>query len=180
MRVSPKILALAVAAALFGWLVRGIALDDPASPAVQVQPAAAVRAPEEQVPPPPQLVNLNTPRESQGNRNLFAYVELERRRVEPAPTAFVAPPPLQPVPMVEPESIAPPRPRFTWRYIGRFGPHDHPIAAFARDGEIITVRAGERIDEHFVLRSISMEGVEVETSDGIRERIAWPAASSRG
>lgn len=161
MRVSPKILALAVAAALFGWLVRGIALDDPASPAVQVQPPAAVRAPEEQVPPPPQLVSLDAPPDSRGNRNLFAYVEPERR-AEPEPVAFVAPPPLpQPLTTVEPEPVAPPKPRFTWRYLGRFGPHDQ-IAAFARDGEIVTVRAGERIDEHFVLRSIGLESVEVE------------------
>jgi hypothetical protein len=162
MRISPKILALALVAALFGWLVRGIALDDPASPAVQVQPAANVRPPEEQLPPPPQLVNVGSPRESRGNRNLFAYLELERR-VEPAPIAVVAPQPPQPLPaVVEPEPIAPPRPRFTWRYIGRFGPRDQPIAAFARDGEIRTLRTGDRIDEHFVLRSIGLESVEVE------------------
>jgi hypothetical protein len=44
-----------------------------------------------------------------------------------------------------------------------FGPAGDPIAAFARDGGVVTVRAGERIDSQFALRSIDLESVTVES-----------------
>ena len=79
----------------------------------------------------------------------------------PHPAVIVAPAVIAPQ---QPE--APPRVRFTHRYIGRFGPEHRPIAAFSRNGEIVTVRVGERIDDQFVLRSIGIESAEVETSAG--------------
>jgi hypothetical protein len=65
---------------------------------------------------------------------------------------------------LEPEQ--PPPPRFPYRYIGRFGPDRNPIAAFARDGEIATVRRGDRLGG-FTLRHIGVESVEVEGDAGI-------------
>ena len=60
----------------------------------------------------------------------------------------------------------PPPPRFEHRYIGRFGPERDPIAAFSLNGEVLTVRRGDRIGDRFVLRSIGLESVEV--ADGAR------------
>ena len=101
---------------------------------------------------------------ARSTRNLFAYREPEIARVQPAvfhpPPEIVAAPVTAPPPVVEER----PRLRFTHRYIGRFGPKDRPIAAFARDGEIVTVKVGGRIDDHFILRSVGMESVEVEAS----------------
>jgi hypothetical protein len=104
-------------------------------------------------------------RESRGSRNLFAY------REAPAPIeriAYIAPPSVAVVRESAPPPVvveAKPRLRFASRYIGRFGPDRNPIAAFARDGQIVTVRIGDRVDEHFVLRRIGIESVDVEAQD---------------
>lgn len=102
---------------------------------------------------------------ARGTRNLFAYREPELPRARPA--VFEPPPAIVDVPVPSPPQVIVeerPRLRFTHRYIGRFGPKDRPIAAFARDGDIVTVKVGGRIDDHFVLRSVGMESVEVEAS----------------
>ena len=65
---------------------------------------------------------------------------------------------------IVPQQVERPRARFMHRYIGKFGPDRRPIAAFAGDGQIVTVRIGERIDERFVLRSIDRDSVQVEAS----------------
>jgi hypothetical protein len=53
------------------------------------------------------------------------------------------------------------------RYIGSFGTAHTRVAAFKRDGEIVTARPGERVGE-FVLRSIGLESASVEGADGVR------------
>jgi hypothetical protein len=102
------------------------------------------------------------PRPQRAYRNLFAYYE---------PPAVIAPPVFTPTPppvtVVEPSPAPPaveipPPPQFPYPYNGPFGPDEHPIAAFVRDGEVRTVRAGERIDDQFTLRTIGIESVEVE------------------
>lgn len=118
--------------------------------------------------PTPTRVDVYAPptRVARSTRNLFAYHETP----QPAPRTMIsaAPPPAvfeQPATVTVPD---PPRPpHFPWRYIGRFGTASDPIAAFVRDGEVRTVRSGDRIDERFVLRRIGNETVEVETQE-------WP------
>jgi hypothetical protein len=97
-----------------------------------------------------------------GRRNPFAYGEMRR-----APPPF--PPPLAeavalPVPVPEPRPAEPETPAivFPYRFIGRIGPHDDPIAVFLGDGELLNVRRGQRIGDGFVLRSFGIESVEVE------------------
>jgi hypothetical protein len=82
----------------------------------------------------------------------------------PVAIASVTPPP-----PAEPEepAVAP----FPWRYIGRFGREDNPVAAFVRDGDVKTVRIGDRIDAQYVLRGIGIESVDVESDDAGTERI---------
>jgi len=161
-----KIVGMVVLAALMGWFVRGIRFNDPPAPeppraeqpvVVNNEPVAA-----------PQSVHLRAPHHvtSPGNRNLFAYRIHERPAVtmpipDPAPV-LVTPPPIvivePPVPLPIP---------FPYRYFGTFGPAHNRVAAFKRDGDIITLRAGERIGD-FVLRTIGIESAEVEGPDGVR------------
>ncbi|HYR29704.1 MAG TPA: hypothetical protein VEU30_14645, partial [Thermoanaerobaculia bacterium] len=99
-------------------------------------------------------------------RNLFAY----REASAPRPVVHVTPTP-------EPAFIEPPRPAavtvtvnappaFDYRFIGTFGPTNDRIAAFSRNGEIVTARPGDRIGETFVLQSIGLETVEVISASG--------------
>ena len=92
----------------------------------------------------------------------------------PRPVVQHAPPAVvvveqQPIPatIATPLPAAPTPPQFPYRYIGRFGPAHDPIAAFAGEGNVRTVRAGDRIDERFRLRAINLETVQVEARD-------WP------
>lgn len=162
-----KIAGIVVLAALSGWFVRGIHFEREAEPApaprmqrlvVQSEPAA--------VEPVPEIRRVPLDAGSLGQRNLFAYrvreqpvahVIVHREPVVVTPTAIVVreePPAPEPIP-------------FPYRYIGTFGPAHHRLAAFKRDGDIVTVRAGERVGD-FVLRSIGLESAEVEGSDGVR------------
>jgi hypothetical protein len=163
MRIYPLAVSIGVLAALSGWMVRGIQLNAETAPLSQPVPQTAMSEP---VDTAPQL-SVDRPADfshaARSTRNLFAYREQEIPRAQPVvfhppPAEIVAAPVTAPPPQVEER----PRLRFTHRYIGKFGPEHRPIAAFARDGKIVTVKVGDRIDDHFVLRSIGMESVEVE------------------
>jgi hypothetical protein len=164
MRISPPAAMVGIFAALSGWMVRGIQFEAEASPIpVPISNAAPLVAQKFEAP-----LQVETPvyasHAERSTRNLFAYPEREvpvvqRAVFRPMPPIAAAPVIVAPQPVEER-----PRVRFAHRYIGRFGPDHRPIAAFARDGQIVTARIGERIDERFVLRSIGMESVEVETS----------------
>lgn len=102
---------------------------------------------------------------SLGKRNLFAYAVHEQpviiaRSAVQEPTAIATPAPVAEAPAPQPIP-------FPYRYIGTFGPPQHPVAAFKRDGDVVTVFRGERVGD-FVLRSIGIESVEVEGPDGLR------------
>lgn len=167
MRISQRNLLIGILTLLLGWMVRGIAFDADASPMPQSSAPAAI-APSVQAEVWPQLsvdrVSYAST-EPHGTRNLFGYVE---RVVPVAPVVRPAPAPV----VVAPPVVAPavveerPRLRFAYRFIGRFGPNDRPVAAFSRDGEVVTARVGDRVGEHFVLRSIGIESVEMEAVVG--------------
>jgi hypothetical protein len=166
MRTNVVVISAACAAAVVGWWARGIEWTpiDPA-PAAVVQ-HAALR--EESHAATPSIDSQRiAARVSLGSRNLFAYREVS---LPPSHLAFSAPPPVVVREVAPPPAVAvideTPRLRFTSRYIGRFGTNRNQIAAFAKDGQIVTVRVGDRIDEHFVLRRIGIESVEVEARDG--------------
>ena len=156
---------IGVLAALSGWLVRGVQFEAEASPVpAPISNTAQRVAPEFDAPLQVEMP-VYASHTGRTTRSLFAYAERERPVVQravfrPAPTPVVTAPVI-----VAPQPVEErPRVRFTHRFIGRFGPDHGPIAAFARDGQIVTARVGERIDERFVLRSIGIESVEVETS----------------
>ena len=171
MRVSLMPLWIAVVAAGAGWTVRGLQKNDEAPPPLVSRTAT----PNEPVVPDPEkpaaiAPRLQPPRPSSRGRNLFAFAV----RDEAVPTYVLAEAPrrVEPPPPVTPTLLPDdPRPRFTYRYIGRFGPDRKPIAAFSRDGEIVIAREGQKIDSDFVLRSIGYESVEVEGT-ATTERVA--------
>lgn len=98
------------------------------------------------------------------HRNLFAFDE-PAPRVEVAPVATraveVTPPPAIVAAPADVAPAVPQPPSFDFRYIGRFGTDADPIAAFARNGEIVNARRGETIDGRFVVRAIGIESVDL-------------------
>jgi hypothetical protein len=168
MRISQRNVLIGVVALSMGWMVRGIAFDADASPRPQSSAPVAIASSVEAESLPRLSVDHPAYASSQtrSTRNLFGYVE----RAVPVPAPVVRP---LPAPMVvaPPAALAAPaveqpRLRFAYRFIGRFGPNDRPVAAFSRDGEVVTARIGDRVGEHFVLRSIGIESVEVEAVVG--------------
>jgi hypothetical protein len=176
MRNSLGFVIVTLVAGGSGWLVRGVQVNDPAGGASTPQAGTPLQAAPAALESIPAVIRSHGHVESssQGNRNLFDY-----RSEPPTVIAHVVPPADAPTmpPAVErplPQPVQPARPQFTYRYFGRFGPEENPIAAFSRDGEIVTVRPGDPIDRDFVLRSIQMESVDVEEGKGPdvrRERI---------
>jgi len=175
MRVSPLALSIGVLAALSGWVARGIQFVDDGVVIAAVPPPVIAAVTPAAEPPLAVQVPHALPHESYGSRNLFAYVEpppplLPRVVVVEEPAPLIVPPPA----VAPPAETSRPRLKFAYRYIGNFGTHDRPIAAFERDGEIVTVRIGDRIDTHFVLRRLGIESAEVE-ADGQVERVKMTA-----
>ncbi len=161
-----------VIAVLSGWLVRGVN-DVESAPAPAPAPAetAVMRetAPDVIV---PSVAQLQLPIDSRGERNLFAYREwpVVVSAAQPIVPQYV-PPPVTVVAAVQPAVVVPQPPQFPYRFLGAFGSRQVRVAAFSRDGEIVTVRAGDRIGG-FVLQSIGTESVEVRAADGSVQRVA--------
>ena len=161
-------LLAALTVAFLAW--KSIGDEPPAAPISQKKQAKPEKVVE--LPPPAPVVRgeivYAEPTPGDGNRNLFAYVAAPI-----APPVVVKHEPVQPVPMVSalPEPPAPvqrvaEKPRFTYRYIGRFGPDHNPVAAFIRDGEIVTAQRGDPVGE-FVVREVGVESVEVGGDAGV-------------
>jgi len=96
-------------------------------------------------------------------RDLFDLREPTRR---PLPTPTPAPPgpgdprfvgPLPPPP-------PPPTPRppeITFKFIGSFGPREHPIAVVQQGDQVLNVRAGDTLFGKFVLKKVGYESIDV-------------------
>lgn len=162
MRISLPVGALILAAAASGWLVRGFGARASAAPVPVAAPAPSLPRVTEGL--PAGVMDLSLPqRETLGSRDLFAYRERVIPREEPVIVPVVQrAPEIVPLPVEPEQPSAPPPPQFTWRFIGTVGAEHNRVAAFARDGEIVTVRTGELIGGDFVLRAIGIESVEVE------------------
>lgn len=162
-----KIAGIILAAALTGWFVRGFDFPREAEP---IAPSHPVVVASEPLPAPPSLIQRVPLAGSLGHRNLFDYRADAPRPISTPAVVSAAPVAAAPEPaVIEPPAAPAPIP-FPYLYIGTFGTAEKRVAAFKRDGEIVTIRAGERIGA-FVLRSIDLETVEVEGPDGTR-RIA--------
>lgn len=101
-----------------------------------------------------------------GSRDLFDFREPTAR---PLPTATPAPPPppgpgdprfVGPLPPPPPPPTPAP-PAIPFRFIGTFGPRDRPIAVLATADRLVNARAGDVVFDHFVLRRVGYESIDV-------------------
>jgi hypothetical protein len=106
---------------------------------------------------PPRSIAADT------GRDLFRIPE-PTRPVVPTPTprppmpgegAFVGPlPPPPPTPTPKP-------PEVTFKFLGSFGPKEHPIAVIQQGDEVFNARAGDTLFGKFVLRKVGYESIDV-------------------
>jgi hypothetical protein len=96
-------------------------------------------------------------------RDLFGLSE-PTKRPQPTPTPaplapgdvrFVGPlPPPPPTPTPKPPDIA-------FKFLGTFGPKDHPIAVVQQGDQVMNVRTGDTLFGKFILRKVGYESIDV-------------------
>ncbi len=96
-------------------------------------------------------------------RDLFDLREPTRR---PLPTPTPAPPgpgdPRYIGPLPPPPPPPTPRPpEITFKFIGTFGPKEHPIAVVQQGDQVLNVRAGDTLFGKFVLKKVGYESIDV-------------------
>jgi len=84
----------------------------------------------------------------------------------PPPTATPAPPAPGDVRFVGPLPPPPPTPTprppdIVFKFIGTFGPKDHPIAVVQQGDQVLNVRTGDTLFGKFVLRKVGYESIDV-------------------
>ena len=84
----------------------------------------------------------------------------------PLPTATPAPPAPGDVRFVGPLPPPPPTPTpkppdIVFKFIGTFGPKDHPIAVVQQGDQVLNVRTGDTLFGKFVLRKVGYESIDV-------------------
>lgn len=104
---------------------------------------------------------LTLPGNAHPDRNVFVYRE--------KPVAVATPhhenPPIVPAVVALQPSAAdakqPEKQAFPYRCIGRFGPEGAQLVAFIVDGEVKLARAGEVLEDKYLVRGVGIESVEV-------------------
>ena len=96
-------------------------------------------------------------------RDLF---ELREPTHKPLPTATPAPPAPGDVRFIGPLPPPPPTPtpkppEIGFKFIGTFGPRDHPIAVVQQGDQVLNVRAGDKLFGKFILRKVGYESIDV-------------------
>ena len=98
-----------------------------------------------------------------GGRDLF---ELRDPTKPPLPTATPAPPAPGDVRFVGPMPLPPPTPtprppEVSFKFIGTFGPKEHPIAVVQQGDQVLNVRAGDKLFGKFILKKVGYESIDV-------------------
>jgi len=101
-----------------------------------------------------------------GSRNPF---DLRAPTPVPPPAPTPAPPPPPPPgsgmfvgPMQPPPPTPTPMPPpINFKFIGTFGPKDHPVAVLVLNDQLVNARAGDVVFEQFILRRIGFESVDI-------------------
>lgn len=106
-------------------------------------------------------------RDLSSRRNLFAFAVFQAPPRARFPVVVHRLPEVAPVTVavLETPAVAAPPLVFGYRFLGTFGPASAPIAAFASNGEVLTVREGDHIGQSFVLRRIGTQDVDVAALD---------------
>ena len=98
-------------------------------------------------------------RESAG-RNIFDFRP-------PTPTPIPTPRPVPTLPPMQgppPPPSPPPTPTppdITFRFIGTFGPKEHPIAVLVANDKLVNAQAGDVVFERFIVRRVGYESIDV-------------------
>ena len=100
---------------------------------------------------------------SDPGRDLF---ELREPTRPPVPTPTPAPPVAGDVRFIGPLPPPPPTPTpkppdIAFKFIGTFGPKDHPIAVVQQGDEVFNVRTGDTLFGKFILRKVGYESIDV-------------------
>jgi hypothetical protein len=96
-------------------------------------------------------------------RDLFDLREPTRK---PLPTATPAPPPpgdfrfIGPLPP-PPPTPTPAPPAVTFKFLGSFGPKEHPIAVVQQNDQILNVRAGDTLFGKFIVKKVGYESIDI-------------------
>jgi hypothetical protein len=101
-----------------------------------------------------------------GGRNIF---DQRPPTPVPPPTATPAPPPppapgtgafVGPLPPPSPTPTPAP-PEISFKFIGTFGPKDHPAAVLTLGDQIVNARQGDVVFDRFIVRRVGYESVDV-------------------
>jgi hypothetical protein len=112
------------------------------------------------------VADLDPAKEKAGSdpgRDLF---ELRDPTRPPLPTATPAPPPpgdtrfIGPLPP-PPPTPTPAPPAIAFKFIGTFGPKEHPIAVVQEGEQVLNVRAGDTLFGKFILKKVGYESIDV-------------------
>jgi hypothetical protein len=100
---------------------------------------------------------------SDPGRDLF---ELRDPTRPPLPTATPAPPAPGDVRFVGPMPPPPPTPtpappEIAFKFIGTFGPKDHPIAVVQQGDQVLNVRTGDKLFGKFIVKKVGYESIDV-------------------
>jgi hypothetical protein len=100
---------------------------------------------------------------SDPGRDLF---ELRDPTRPPLPTATPAPPAPGDVRFVGPLPPPPPTPtpappEIAFKFIGTFGPKDHPIAVVQQGDQVLNVRTGDKLFGKFIVKKVGYESIDV-------------------
>jgi hypothetical protein len=100
---------------------------------------------------------------SDPGRDLFDLREPTR---PPPPTATPAPPAPGDVRFVGPLPPPPPTPtprppEIGFKFIGTFGPKEHPIAVVQQGDQVLNVRTGDTLFGKFILKKVGYESIDV-------------------
>ncbi len=142
----------------------GDAAGDEGTPAFRSRKAAVKEVNPDDVPPlrvsdfaPPSGPGAD------GGRDLF---ELRDPTKPPPPTATPPPPAPGDVRFVGPMPLPPPTPTpkppdVSFKFIGTFGPKEHPIAVVQQGDQVVNVRSGDTLFGKFILKKVGYESIDV-------------------
>lgn len=96
-------------------------------------------------------------------RDPFRFGELPRPVTPPPPQR--ARPVVTPPPPPPPQETGPQPPAVDLTYLGRFGPERRPIAVLKGGESIFNARVGDVVGEHFRVKTIGLESIDLEYVD---------------
>jgi hypothetical protein len=132
-------------------------IASPSSRPVRLQHVAASVVPGFELVDP-----LTLPGNAHPDRNVFVY--REKPAVAAATAHHEQPPIVTPVIALQSkgdDAKQPEKPPFPYRCIGRFGPEGAQLVAFIIGGEVKLARAGEVLEDKYLVRGVGIESVEV-------------------